>query len=254
MIKEYLHLEHDGKLLLVDQHGNGPVKPEKGRVSSEGPIPIIRLPTEEEAARMGLDWIVKRVNRIVLADVAHIITYATPNIKWPANWAWKDSVISDSAVDPVTRESVYRTLHRVVSKVLITNKRSEILMAKVSRGFFTGCWTLPGGFVDYDEHPRDAAEREALEELGVSIDIPDPKGESGNASGENEWSIVQTAIFNEEGLNWVSFTYRCDTDIEDQEIVPKDDEISEARWFPKDEALRRAVSLFDIEALTRLDD
>ena len=44
-------------------------------------------------------------------------------------------------------------------------------MAKSSRGFFTGCWTLPGGFVDYGEHPRTGAVREALEELGIDIEI-----------------------------------------------------------------------------------
>ena len=32
-----------------------------------------------------------------------------------------------------------------------------------------------------------------------------------------------------------------------------DDEIEEARWFSKEEALRRAVSIFDIEAIKRLD-
>ena len=53
--------------------------------------------------------------------------------------------------------------------MIISNSKEEILMAKVSRGFFTGCWTLPGGFVDYSEHPREAAKREAFEEVGVDI-------------------------------------------------------------------------------------
>jgi len=32
-MKEYLYLEHDGKLLLVDNDGNGPEKPVMGRIN-----------------------------------------------------------------------------------------------------------------------------------------------------------------------------------------------------------------------------
>ena len=180
------------------------------------------------------------------------MTYGTPLIQWPSSWAWKDSVISDSQVDPLVRESVYRTLHRVVSKVIILNNEDEILLAKVSRGFFTGCWTLPGGFVDYGEHPRDAAQREAMEELGVSISIPDPLGEVSEPTiGKSEY-IVQNSIFNDEGINWLSYTYLCRTNLDDQEISPKDDEIEDARWFSKNEALEKMVSVFDTEAIRKL--
>jgi len=37
-----------------------------------------------------------------------------------------------------------------------------------------------------------------------------------------------------------------------QEIVPKDDEIEKAEWFSKEEALKRAVSRFDVEAINRV--
>ena len=64
--------------------------------------------------------------------------------------------------------------------------------------------------------------------------------------------IVQSAIFNDEGINWVSFTYFCDDDLGGQEISPKDYEIEEARWFSVGEALERAVSYFDIQAINKL--
>ncbi|MBO77318.1 MAG: hypothetical protein CME17_07765 [Gemmatimonadetes bacterium] len=250
---EHIHLEHDGKLLLVDINGNGPAIPKKGRVDWGGEGFLIRLPTPSEASEMGLKWNEKRINRFRLGRDEHVIIVATPDVPWPEHWAWKDAVISDSAVDPVARESVYRTLHRVVSKVVITNSDGQILMAKVSRGFFTGCWTLPGGFVDYAEHPRRGAEREALEELGIEISIPDPKGESGDVSLGDDGGLIQQAIFQNDGINWLSFTYQCNTEITAGEIVPKDDEIEEARWFSKDEALENAVSLFDIEAIRRME-
>jgi len=248
---EYVHLEHDGKLLLVELDGSGPASPIMGRDEAIAGY-TIRLPHPDEVEAMGINWSLRRVNRIRLDSEDHIVNYGTPHIPWPEHWAWKDSVISDSCVDPVARESVYRTIHRVVSKVVIENSNGEILMVKAARGFFSGCWTLPGGFVDYGEHPREAAIREALEELGVSIEIPDPLGEQGEVIVGDEPSIVQTEIFNEEGINWVSFTYKCKTNLSGQEIVPKEDEIDEAKWFPIDEALEVAVSIFDIEAINRL--
>ena len=36
VVREHIHLEHDGKLLLVDPSGSGPVIPEKGRTSWMG--------------------------------------------------------------------------------------------------------------------------------------------------------------------------------------------------------------------------
>tara|TARA_Y100001935_G_scaffold225918_1_gene203297 strand:+ start:188 stop:946 length:759 start_codon:yes stop_codon:yes gene_type:complete len=249
--EEYIHLENDGKILLVDENGKGPKIPQMGR-EKFGANDRMRLPTVSEAKSMGITWKERRINRIRLGVQDFLVIYGIPEIPWPENWAWKDAVISDSAVDPLARESVYRTLHRVVSKVVISNSNKEILMAKVSRGFFSGCWTLPGGFVDYSEHPRKAAQREAEEELGVKITIADPNGEVGDPIEGDDGGLVQTAIFNEEGLNWVSFTYLCETDLDGQKIIPKDDEIEEACWLPIDEALNRAVSFFDIEAIKRI--
>jgi ADP-ribose pyrophosphatase YjhB (NUDIX family) len=252
-MSDYIHLEHDGKLLLVNNDGEGPAIPQLGRTNWKGDDFLIRLPTPDEATKMGIKWEVKRKNNVVLGETEKKVIIAIPKIKWPENWAWKDSVISDSAVDPVARESVYRTIHRVVSKVIILNKKKMILMAKVKRGFFTGCWTLPGGFVDYGEHPRTGAVREALEELGINILIPDKFGESGEVIEGNDGVIIQENIFTSEGINWLSFTYRCELDIPIQEIIPKDDEIEEAKWFTIDDALRNAVSIFDRDAILRIE-
>ena len=231
-----LYLEHDGKVLLVDLDGDGPQKAVMGRV---GEISL-RLPTEAEVRSMGIEWTERRVNRIKFGDDFHEVVYALPDIEWPENWTWKDKLISDGCVDPLARECVYRSMHRVVSKVILVNQRNDVVMAKVRRGFFTGHWTLPGGFVDYAEHPLEGAVREVLEELGVSVEI-------------SEHDIVQIAerIFTSEGIQFLSFTYKCNVKGE-LSFIPKQVEIEEVRWFTIDDALARAASLFDVESLRLL--
>ena len=231
-----LYLEHDGKVLLVDLDGGGPRKAVMGRV---GEISL-RLPTEAEVRSMGIEWTERRINRIKFGQQFHEVIYAFPEIVWPENWTWKDKLISDGCVDPLARECVYRSMHRVVSKVIIQNSRKEVVMAKVKRGFFTGHWTLPGGFVDYAEHPLEGAIREVLEEIGINVNI-------------SEDNIVQIAerIFTSEGIQFLSFTYKCEVQ-NDIAFNLKEDEIEEVRWFTIDDALARAASLFDVESLRLL--
>ena len=228
-----LYLEHDGKVLLVDLDGNGPQDTVMGRV---GEI-LLRLPTVGEVQSMGIQWTERRTNRIQFENETHEVIYALPEIEWPEKWSWKDKLISDGCVHPLARECVYRSMHRVVAKVILVNSNHEIAMAKVKRGFFTGHWTLPGGFVDYAEHPVEGAVREVKEELGLKVNM-DPN------------DIVQIAerIFTSEGIQFLSFTYKCKVDGE-VTFNPKADEIEEARWFSMDQALANAASLFDVEAL-----
>ncbi len=48
------------------------------------------------------------------------------------------------------------------------NNRIYVLLIKRKHAPFAGCWALPGGFVDENEHPDDSANRELLEETGVA--------------------------------------------------------------------------------------
>ena len=228
-----IYLEHDGKVLLVDFDGNGPQDAVMGR---EGEV-TLRLPTVDEVETMGIQWSERRINRIQFDSETHEVIYALPEIEWPEHWTWKDKLVSDSCVHPLARECVYRSMHRVVAKVILINSQNEIAMAKVKRGFFSGHWTLPGGFVDYAEHPVEGAVREVKEELGVSVEI-------------DEKDIVQIAerIFTSEGIQFLSFTYKCHIE-GDVQFNPKADEIEEARWFSINQALANAASLFDVEAL-----
>ena len=50
---EVVYLEHDGKLLLVDESGIGPQPCMMGRQESE---PILRFPTRQELDGMKIPW------------------------------------------------------------------------------------------------------------------------------------------------------------------------------------------------------
>ena len=227
-----LYLEHDGKLLLVDSNGKGPQKP----IMNNTGLTKFRFPTEEEVSSMSLEWEVK--NRFNILGIE--VIKAHPLIEWPRDWAWKDECISDDCVHPIARESIYRSIHRLVSKVMVQNQKGEVLMGKIERGHFTGHWTLPGGYIDHDEHPAIGCVRETLEEMGIVIELND------------EAPIVTQRIFTNEGISFVSFTYQSHWDGDDSQITLKENEISEFAWLSPTEALSRAVSGFDAAALKHL--
>ena len=227
-----LYLEHDGKVLLVDRDGNGPQLPVMNSTGSTK----YRFPTQSEVESMGIEWELK--NRFNI--LGHEVIKAHPEIEWPEEWAWKDECISDDSVHPIARESIYRSIHRLVSKVMILNSEGKVLMGKIERGHFVGHWTLPGGYMDHDEHPAVGCVREALEEMGISILLND------NAP------IVTQRIFSREGISFVSFTYQAEWNGEDSEIMLKENEISDYAWLSPSEAISRGISGFDLEALKHL--
>ena len=235
--KEVVHLEHDGLVLLVDENGNGPHIPVKGRLASKDGL---RLPTTAEIEVIGVPWEFMGRTRISWGSVDTIVIKGYPKIAWPSHWALKDDLVSYNAVHPIAREAVYRSIHRLVSKVMICNDDKQVLMAKVERGHFRGYWTLPGGYMDHNEHPTVGCVREAKEELGLEIELLDIE------------PIVTQNIFTDEGISFVSFTYRALWNGNPSQLEILDEEISEVRWFGFDEAVATAVSHFDREALQSL--
>jgi len=67
---------------------------------------------------------------------------------------------------------IYFADPKVAVAVLITRDRQVLLGRRVNDPG-RGCWTLPAGFVDAGEDPRQAARRECLEETGLEIEIGD---------------------------------------------------------------------------------
>lgn len=57
---------------------------------------------------------------------------------------------------------------KVAAAILIEENGRVLLVRRVNEPF-SGMWTLPAGFVDADEDPARAAERECLEETGLQV-------------------------------------------------------------------------------------
>ena len=234
-----VYLEHDGKLLLVNEQGQGPQDCIMGREDS---TPCLRFPTIEEVERLGINWDEERQTDVKFASGTYTVVHGHPRIEWPEHWAWKDKVASDNTVHPVAREAVYRSLHRLVSKVMIRNTEGHILMAKVERGFFKGFWGLPGGYMNHSEEPAKGCIRETQEELGITVELED-----------REPVITQRSFFRD-GVSFVSFTYCGMWNGTIDDLTLKKGEIAEAKWFVLEDAIDNAVSEFDKIALESLQD
>jgi 8-oxo-dGTP diphosphatase len=60
---------------------------------------------------------------------------------------------------------------KVVTLVVVEDEDGEVVLGRraIEPGY--GCWCLPGGFVNDDEHPAEAAARECREEIGAEVEI-----------------------------------------------------------------------------------
>lgn len=63
---------------------------------------------------------------------------------------------------------IYFADPKVAAAVLIEGDSRVLLVRRVNQPY-RGLWTLPAGFVDAGEDPARAAERECLEETGLSV-------------------------------------------------------------------------------------
>lgn len=70
----------------------------------------------------------------------------------------------------MNKENYYKSLprKRMGSGVIVRNKKGEILVLKTN---YKDHWEIPGGVVEKNESPKQTAERETLEEVGIKIKI-----------------------------------------------------------------------------------
>jgi len=54
---------------------------------------------------------------------------------------------------------------------VIVHKEGKVLLLKSQKEPYLDFWVLPGGFIDYEEEPREAVSREVKEEAGLDLEI-----------------------------------------------------------------------------------
>jgi ADP-ribose pyrophosphatase YjhB (NUDIX family) len=60
---------------------------------------------------------------------------------------------------------------KVVTMVVVEDDRGELVVGRRSIEPGYGQWCLPGGYVNDDEHPADAAVRECREEIAADVEV-----------------------------------------------------------------------------------
>src|SRR5690348_14378058 len=100
------------------------------------------------------------------------------------------------------------------AEVLLTRGGSEVLLIRRAHEPFQGCWALPGGFVEYGEHPADAARRELLEEVGVPARLTSVLG-----------------VYNDPHFDDIAAVMTFVGEAEKTSLQLDAQEVLEARWF-----------------------
>ncbi|WP_233558695.1 NUDIX domain-containing protein [Micromonospora radicis] len=107
---------------------------------------------------------------------------------------------------------------------LITNPAGDVLLVKPR---YRDYWAFPGGGIEADEHPHDGCAREVREELGLTLPVGD-------------LLVVDWAPPEGPRLRaLIHLTFDCGTLTGTERFELPDDELTDAAFFPPDEAERR---------------
>ena len=101
---------------------------------------------------------------------------------------------------------------------VIINQNNEILMLLRNKEPEIGCWSIPGGAVEFLETLEDAIIREVKEEVGVTVGIIALLGATNH-------------ILHEEGIHWVTMPFFV-TILKGEPINLEPQKHADMRWFP----------------------
>ncbi len=76
----------------------------------------------------------------------------------------------DRPVCPDCKEIVFRE-HKVAAGLLVVDDSGRVLLVRRAWEPMRDYWSLPAGFVDFDETPAEAAVRECREETGLEMEV-----------------------------------------------------------------------------------
>jgi 8-oxo-dGTP diphosphatase len=107
-------------------------------------------------------------------------------------------------------------VHVQVGANAVVERVGDVLLVRLNYGPRAGRWTLPGGLVENDETPEEAAVRETAEETGFVVQLDG-----------------LLATYMRPGAPIVIVTYRSHIVGGEMRIAPE--ELSEAAFFPRDD-------------------
>lgn len=116
------------------------------------------------------------------------------------------------SVCPGCQRIFFRNPKLVVTGLIEERGRVLLVLRDIEPG--RGLWGLPGGYVDWNEHPEAAMVRECLEETGAEVRA-------------GELMSVEHILMGEEGI--VMLAYRAM--LSGGEVRARD-EVQEVSWFP----------------------
>jgi 8-oxo-dGTP diphosphatase len=106
-------------------------------------------------------------------------------------------------------------IHVQIGANAVVERDGMVLLVRLSYGPREGMWSLPGGLVEDDETPEEAAVRETAEETGYEVELDG-----------------LLAAFHRPGAPIVIVTYRSHIVAGELSIAPA--EVLEASFFPRD--------------------
>ena len=128
----------------------------------------------------------------------------------------------------------------VATKALITNNQNQVLIIRESKDperFQQGKYGLPGGRLDFNEHPYDGLKREVKEETGLEINI-------GNLLDFHTWSpIVQ-----DKHMHIVALFFHCLPLSEEVKLSHEHDHFA---WLSKEEFTKYPLMPQEKEILSK---
>lgn len=122
-------------------------------------------------------------------------------------------------IHPVCPQCKWIHFHdpKVAAAVLIEQDGRVLLVRRVNEPY-RGLWTLPAGFIDAGEDPARAAERECLEETGLSVRV----------------KRVLDVVAGREHENGADFVIAYQAEVISGTLSPGDD-ADEVAWFARSE-------------------
>lgn len=210
MVNTYYYVEKDGRVFLTKKDG------------------VFTFPTSESE----MHFPIKIKTEMPFSDFK--VFYCEPELKeFPYEWMLKDDVVLMENVDSIVKRSITKSYPRVVADAIII-KDGKVLMVKNSRGYMKGTWSIPGGFLTYDESPEEAVKREVKEETGYDIKV-------------KELFRIYKKTFSGSELYVIAIIYLCE--ISGGKLSFDKTEIADVRFMDLKEAIRKTGGYFSKKAL-----